>query len=117
MNQKILDFLEDLDVRRHLGVSPHRLDPERLRVLERALDHDRIFYNMDTSTLINFRPPGYHEIRRPVRMDIIDDDLYVFNIWQEVYTYEVYGDNGAIVMDPVATAPWATEYRIKIIRS
>jgi hypothetical protein len=116
MNQKILDLLEDFDVRRELGVSPGRLNPERLRMLECALNHDRIFYNMDTCTLMNFRPMEYHEIRRPVRMDIFDD-LFLFNIYQGVYVYEAYGNNGSVLMDPVATAPWATEYRIKIIWS
>lgn len=114
MNQKILDHIEDLDVRRDLGVSPRRLDPERLMVLERALDHDRIFYNMDTFKLMNFRPVEYHEIRQPVRLDVFDD-LFLFNIYQGVYVYEAYGNNGSVLMDPVATASWATEYRVKII--
>lgn len=67
---------------------------------------------MTTATLYNFRPDGYHEIRRPVTLDIVNDELMVFNLYELPYVYEAYSDNGAVVVDPVACAAWATELKV-----
>ena len=113
MEYKILEYVDDLDTRRALGLLPRRLDETRTWALWYTLrSHDGIVYDTATATLFNFRPHGYHEIRRPVTLDIVNDGLMVFNLYEFPYVHEVYGDNGSVLIDPVAKSAWATELRV-----
>jgi hypothetical protein len=109
MNERILEYITDIDTRRELG-----LLPRRLRNFPNIDLNDRIVYNMSSLTLYNFRPEGYHEVRRPVTLDLMDDGLVIFNLYELPYVYEAYGDNGVIITDPLACSCWVTELRVLI---
>lgn len=113
MEHKIIDYVDDIDTRRALGLLPRRLDETRSWALWYTLRaHDGIVYNVTTATLYNFRPLGYHEVRRPVTLDVVNDGLWIFNMYELPYVYEVYGDNGAVLVNPTAKSSWATELRV-----
>lgn len=107
MNERIFEHISDIDTRRELG-----LLPRRIKSWPKIQLHEGVVYNMTTATLYNFRPDGYHEIRRPVTLDIVNDGLMVFNLYELSYVYEAYGDNGMVITDPMACASWATELKV-----
>jgi hypothetical protein len=107
MNERILEYITDIDTRRELGLLPRRITTRPTIEF-----HEGIVYNTTTCTLYNFRPEGFHEVRRPVTLDIVNDGLMVFNLYELPYVYEVYGDNGMVITDPIACSPWATERKV-----
>lgn len=107
MNERILEYITDIDTRRELG-----LLPRRITTWPKIELHEGIVYNMTTATLYNFRPEGFHEIRRPVTLDIVNDGLVIFNLYELPYVYEAYGDNGTVITDPIACSSWATEHKV-----
>jgi hypothetical protein len=107
MNERILEYITDIDTRRELGLLPRRIKSWPTIELNKG-----IVYNTTTCTLYNFRPDGYHEVRRPVTLDIVNDGLVVFNLYELPYVYEAYSDNGAVMVDPIASSCWATEHDV-----
>jgi len=107
MNERILEYITDIDTRRELGLLPRRIKSWPKIELNKG-----IVYNITTCTLYNFRPEGFHEVRRPVTLDIVNDGLMVFNLYEFPYVYEAYSDDGAVMMDPVASSSWATEFKV-----
>ena len=113
MEYTILEYVNDIDTRRDLGLLPRRLDETRTWALWYTLrSHDGIVYDTATASLFNFRHQGYHEILRPVTLDVVSDGLLIFNMYELPYVYEVYGDNGSVLVDPVAKSAWATDLRV-----
>jgi hypothetical protein len=47
-----------------------------------------------------------------VTLDVVSDGLLIFNMYELPYVYEVYGDDGAVLVDPVAKSAWATDLRV-----
>ncbi len=107
MEQKILEYIDDIDVRRELGLKPRRLSKLRLKSLETS--RKGIVWNPFTQTLYNFRPEGYHTVMKPVNLDISLDGLYIFNLYEQTYELAKYCDNGSFMISS-ATTSWATEY-------
>ena len=109
MNQKILERIEDLDVRRELGLLPRRLGSSRL-----GLSFERIVWNPRDETLYNFSHPGHHTILKPMMLDLSLDGLSIFNMYEQPYEACTYWDDGSFLVSPRST-PWATELDVRIV--
>jgi hypothetical protein len=107
MEQKILEYIDDIDVRRELGLKPRRLSRLQLKSLETP--RQGIVWSPFTKTLYNFRPEGYHTVMKPVNLDISLDGLYIFNLYEQTYELAKYCDNGSFMISS-ATSSWVTEY-------
>ena len=56
-------------------------------------------------------------ILRPLTLDYLDDeDLSMFNILGEDWSYEIVGEDGSVYIEHMDT-PWCTELKIKIVNS
>jgi hypothetical protein len=107
MEVKILEHIEDLDVRRELGLLPRKLS--RLRIKQFDKPRNGIVWNPCTKILFNFRPEGYHMVMKPVDLDISLDGLYIFNLYEKPFELSRYCDNGCFIMSSDSSA-WVTEY-------
>ena len=107
MERKILEYMDDIDVRRELGLLPRRLSKMYMRHLDKP--RNGIVWNPFTKTLYNFRPEGYHTVMKPVNLDISLDGLYIFNLYEQPYELARYCDNGTFIISS-DTSAWATEY-------
>lgn len=107
MEQKILEYIDDIDVRRQLGLKPRRLSRLELKSLETS--RKGIVWNPFTKTLYNFRPEGYYTVMKPISLDISLDGLYIFNLYEQTYELAKYCDDGSFIISS-ATSPWATEF-------
>lgn len=112
MEQKILGMIEDLDVRRELGLLPRRLKPSRLELSFGP--HKGLVWNPRRRTLYNFTNPGYFTTMCPVTMDLSLDGLSIFNMYEEPYTLCTYWHDGSVLVSPRKT-PWATEREVRIV--
>ena len=113
MNEKILSYIDDIDIRRSFGLRPRRLKEDRLCELNNLLSHDGIFFKLETCALYNFNNTGCYTISKPVTLDIISDGLKIFNLYQNEYTLEIYFHDGVVITYP-ANASWSTEMRVII---
>jgi hypothetical protein len=93
-------------------IRPKKLDEARIwRLWYLLRSHDGIIYNLETETLHNFRYPGFHVVKRPIKLDWLDDSLWSFNAEGHEYMVEMYAPNGACVGTP-CTDHWMTEMRV-----
>jgi len=105
----------DIDSRIKLGLTPRRLDPGIISNLETKFPRPTLVYLTDTKTLFNFNLKSVR-ILRPLTLDYLDDDLAMFNISGENWSYEIIGEDGGVYIEPMDT-PWCTELKIKIVDS
>lgn len=112
MNQKIIERLEDPDVRRELGLLPRRLHPSRLEL--RIAPHKGLVWDPEHQTLYNFSIKGQHTIMKPFTLDLSLDGLHIFNMYERPYTACTYWDDGSFLVSP-RTNPWATELDIRTV--
>jgi hypothetical protein len=106
----------DLDLRIKLGLTPRRLPFEIISNLETKFPRPVMVYLSDTKTLFNFKLK-FMRILRPLTLDYLDDeDLTMFNISCENWSYEIIGEDGSVYIEPMDT-PWCTELKIKIVNS
>ena len=101
-----------IDTRRALGFRPRKIPESFAWKLWYLLNHDGLFYNLDTRALHNFRVPGVHMIRRPVEIAWLDDDLIIFNLQHELHTLEITTSNGVYLCQPNQTEPFTTECKV-----
>lgn len=99
----------DLDSRIKLGLTPRRLGPSNL---ESKFPRPILVYLSDTKTLFNFNLKSVR-ILRPLTLDYLDDNLAMFNILGENWSYEIIDEDGSVHIEPMDT-PWCTELKIKI---
>lgn len=93
-------------------IKPKKLSEARIwRLWYLLKSHDGIVYNLETETLHNFRYPGFHVVKRPIKLDWLDDGLWSFNAEGHEYIVEMYCSNGACVGAP-CTDHWMTELRV-----
>ena len=112
--QKVGQYL-DLDLRIKLGLTPRRLDPKIISNLETKFPRPVMVYLSDTKTLFNFNLK-FMRILRPLTLDYLDDNLAMFNILGENWSYEIVSEDGSVYIEPMST-PWCTELKIKIVKS
>lgn len=105
----------DLDLRIKLGLTPRRLDPKIISNLETKFPRPTLVYLSDTKTLFNFNLK-FMRILRPLTLDYLDDNLAMFNILGENWSYEIVSEDGSVYIEPMST-PWCTELKIKIVKS
>lgn len=104
----------DLDLRIKLGITPRRLPSEIISNLETKFPRPTLVYLPSTKTLFNFNLKSMR-ILRPLTLDYLDDeDLTMFNILGENWSYEIVGEDGSVYIEPMDT-PWCTELKIKIV--
>ena len=102
----------DLDLRIKLGLTPRRLGPSNL---ESKFPRPILIYISSTKTLFNFNLKSMR-ILRPLTLDYLDDNLAMFNILGENWSYEIISEDGSVHVEPMDT-PWCTELKIKIVKS
>lgn len=105
----------DLDLRIKLGLTPRRLDPKIISNLETKFPRPTLVYLSDTKTLFNFNLK-FMRILRPLTLDYLDDNLAMFNILGENWSYEIVSEDGSVYIEHMDT-PWCTELKIKIVKS
>ena len=101
-----------IDARIAFKLKPKKIPESHAWKLWYLLNHDGIFYNIDTQTMHNMRVPGVHIIRRPVDVAWLDDDLAVFNLNQNEHTLEITTSGGTYLCNPGQTESIATECRV-----
>ena len=101
-----------IDAQLAFKLKPKKIPESRAWKLWYLLNHDGIFYNLDTKAMHNFRIPGTHIVRRPVDIAWVDDDLVIFNLNHELHTLEITTSNGVYLCQPNQTEPFATECRV-----
>jgi hypothetical protein len=101
-----------IDSRIAFKIPPKKIPESRAWKLWYLLNHDGVFYNIDTQTMHNFRVPGVHIVRRPVDVAWLDDDLAVFNLNQNEHTLEITTSGGAYLYSPGQKESIATELKV-----
>jgi hypothetical protein len=116
VTETILNYA-DIDTRRMFGVSPRRLAHEVISNLESKLMRHVLFYLESTKTILNFnlKSEGCMAILRPMILDTELDGLYMFNMYEHDWSYELINNRGEVFMDTMKS-PWCTELKMKIIR-
>jgi hypothetical protein len=96
---RVLDFIEGIDLRRELGLGPRRLVTDF-----KVPRHKGIVYHKKTKKLIDILP---HRtiIRHPIDVSYGNERFYLFNIMGEEYTLEEYCTDGRVLVDPFEYYP------------
>jgi hypothetical protein len=102
-------YQTDIDTRMALKMPPRKLDTSQWDLL--VSRHDGLVYIRECSALFNFRLQDGYSIMRPVNLDINEDELMIFNLYEHPYTYEFYSDTGYFVVDSRKDT-WATELKV-----
>jgi hypothetical protein len=115
--ESVLKYM-DIDSRRALGALPRRLDPTLISNLESKLTRDTpLVYLPHTRTIFNFNSKcdGYLRIYRPMILDMELDGLYIFNLYDQDWSYELISDRGDVYCQTMSS-PWCTELKLKIVK-
>ena len=100
-----------IDTQLAFKISPKKIPEDRSwRLWYLLKSHDGLVYNLETETLHNFRMPGFHTVRRPVSLVIVDD-LWIFNQEEAIHSLEVYSPGGGVLVTPQSDQ-WITELRV-----
>lgn len=100
-----------IDTQLAFKIKPKKLDEARAwRLWYLLKSHDGLVYNLETETLHNFRMPGFHTVRRPVSLVVVDD-LWIFNQEEAVHSLEIYSSGGGVLVTPQSDQ-WITELRV-----
>ena len=92
-------------------VSPRKLDPSRIVTIEKKMDHDGIFYNLETKSLHTFRT-GFHVVRRPVEIAYMDEFLTLIG---GLHQEEIYFSSGAYLMTPNIHNHYHIELKVRLV--
>jgi hypothetical protein len=115
---KIIDMTDDIDLRRAFGLRPRKLDASRYRDILYALQkRDGLVYNVDTQSLHIFRIPGCSVVRRPIKLDYMDQWGAVFNLERKVHEVEITCSSGNHCTVPVSTDFFYTEFKVLLSSS
>lgn len=100
-----------IDTQLAFKIMPKRIPEDRIwRMWYLLKSHDGIVYNLETETLHNFRMQGFHTVRRPVSLVVVDD-LWIFNEEEAVHSLEIYSAGGGVLVTPQSDQ-WITEMRV-----
>jgi hypothetical protein len=99
IKEKILHMAHlDIDTRLALKLRPLRMNT---KYREYLISTRRMFvYNESSQSLHTFMSPGYHVIRRPLKLDYWGEDVSIFNENNDTFWYEVTDPEGRHVMLP-----------------
>jgi hypothetical protein len=113
LEYKIINYIDDPDIRRKFGIPPRRILNSRKENLERLLKFPRrgLVWDVATQTLYNFTIPEYYIVMKPVSLDINLDDLCIFNLYEKPYEKTIYWKNGSFLVNTKHSS-WATEYPV-----
>ena len=114
--ESVLKYM-DIDTRLALGARPRRLDPKLISNLESKLTRDTLVYLPHTKTIFNFvsKSEGHMRILRPMTLDFEVDGLYMFNLENQDWTYEIIGDRGDVFVTTMSH-PWCSDLKLKIVK-
>lgn len=108
----ILESNPIIDVQLYFKIEPKKINEERIwRLWYLRNSHDGIIYNLETESLHIFRVPGYHIIRRPISLDIIDNGFWFFNTDHTDHMIEWSSARGGFGGTP-SKSSWITELRV-----
>ena len=62
-------------------------------------------------------PDCHVDVLSPVELNLSSPNFYIFNLDCDQYTYESYGSDGSVIVDPLYTAPIIARGPIKFIDS
>jgi len=111
MKERIMYFLEDLDVRRQLGQPPRKLKMTNFVMPEKY----NFFYFVHKKKLLKICQDCHVDVLSPVDLSLTTNNFYIFNLECDEYTYEYYSSDGVVVVDPSYTAPIVARGPIKFI--
>ena len=99
LKEKILRMAHlDIDTRLALKVKPYRIGT---RYCEYLFSTRRMFvYNEETQSLHCFMNPGYHVVRRPLKLNYWGENISIFNEDNETFWLEITAPDGRNVMLP-----------------
>jgi hypothetical protein len=111
--RKIVEESEPtIDSRLAFKIPPTKIDEVKSWRLWYLLNsHDGIVYNLETESLHNFRVRGHHIIRRPIKLDWINDGLHSFNQDGDTYMIETNTKDGQFIAIP-SDESWLTDMRV-----
>jgi hypothetical protein len=111
MEERILYYLEDIDVRRAMGQSPRRLKSTGFTIPKKYI----YFYFHKSNKLMKICPGCHTEVLSPVDYSASSGNFFVFNLNCDEYTYEFYDVSGYVMIDPTYNTPIITRGPIKFI--
>lgn len=111
--RKIIEASEpSIDVQLCFKIPPKKIDEAKAwRLWYLLKSHDGIIYNLETESLHIFRVPGLHIIRRPIKLDWVQDHMWCFNEGGEDHTIEYVAPCGCFISE-ITSASWITEMRV-----
>lgn len=108
----ILESNPSIDTQLAFKIKPKKIDDARAwRLWYLLKSHDGIIYNLESNSLHILRIPGAYAVRRPLKLDWVDDGLWCFNMDGKEHTIEMATASGGFVMSP-SNIPWITELRV-----
>lgn len=108
----ILESSPSIDVQLYFKIPPNKIDEAKAwRLWYLLKSHDGIIYNLETESLHILRIPGAYSVRRPIKLDWVDDGMWCFNVNQAEHTMELVTASGGFIMAP-SRLPWFTELRV-----
>jgi hypothetical protein len=107
---KILDHVEDLDVRRELG-----LPPRKVKIPDIDMTRYRYVYFAESRKLMTVWPRSHTAVYYPIDLSVWSERFYVFNLEGHEYTCEFYDTEGRIYVDPTFATPIIIRGPIKFI--
>jgi hypothetical protein len=96
---RVLDFIEGIDLRRDIGLGPRKLVTNFKPPM-----HKGVIYHRKTQKLFDILPHRVI-IRCPVPMSTGLERFHIFNISGDEYTYEEYCTDGRVFIDPYENYP------------
>jgi hypothetical protein len=111
--RKIIEQADlSIDTKICFKITPKKLDEARAwRLWYLLKSHDGIIYNLETETLHNFRVHNWHMVKRPIKLDWLDDGLWSFNQDENEHILEIYTSGGDCICWPMKSQ-WLTELRV-----
>lgn len=112
--RKIIEASEpSIDVQLCFKIPPKKIDEAKAwRLWYLLKSHDGLVYNLETNSLHIFRIPGYHIVRRPIKLDYIDKWMTCFNEDAKDHEVEITCPDGKYIVEPGHHEPFYTELRV-----
>ena len=111
--QKIIEWSSpSIDTQLAFKIPPKKLDESRAwRLWYLLKSHDGIIYNLETESLHILRMPGAYAVRRPIKLDWVQEGMWCFNADGLEHTLEMATTSGGFIVVP-SNLPWLTELRV-----
>jgi hypothetical protein len=111
--QKIIEWSSpSIDTQLAFKIRPKKIDESRAwRLWYLLKSHDGIIYNLETESLHILRMPGAYAVRRPIKLDWVQEGMWCFNADGLEHTLEMATASGGFIMVP-SNLPWLTELRV-----